>query len=221
MKKLLALLPLIGAFALVGCGDKEGEAKLEYNSDQVRQNVQRLGNEEGYEVTCEITASDFEGKQTYTVGAKNNFYWADTGSDKIMYQIVEGGVQLYTYDADNGVYEKGYLAPASMAENYESMVDGFGSFLYTAAEYYDTGDFTKVKEVKFLGRSATQYKLKYEAAAYGKAEYEIIVDKATGITLKWSGSGTSYEDNRSVSATYEVTAFKTGAQVDIPKYNDK
>lgn len=48
MKKLLALLPLIGAFALCGCGgEKESEGgkgeKLPYTEEQVRSNVKNLG----------------------------------------------------------------------------------------------------------------------------------------------------------------------------------
>ena len=51
---------------------------------------------------------------------------------------------------------------------------------------------------------------------YGSASYELVVDKETGITLKWAASGTSYVDGESGAASFEVTSFKTGDGVVVP-----
>lgn len=158
-------------------------------------------------------------KQSYTVGCKGNFFWYSIGEEsKMLFEQSEESLQMYTYDEEHHVYEKGMTVPASMQDTYQKMFESYGNFMYVALEYQETGEFTKVKETTFLGRAATEYKCKYEVAGYGKGEYQLIVDKALGITLKWSGSAEDYKNNESGSGTYEVKSFKTGAEVNVPEH---
>lgn len=227
MKKILALLPLIGAFVLTGCGgEKEGGEgaqgeKLPYTEEQVRSNVKNLGENDGYELSCEISSSSMDEKQTYTVGMKGNFFWYSVQDNRMLFNITEEGLLMYTYDDEQGEYEKGMLVPASMQDTYEKMFESYGNFMYVALDYQEMGDFTKVKETTFLGRAAIEYKCVYEAAGYGKGEYVLILDKALGITLKWSGSAVDYQHNESGSGTYEVKSFKTGSDVSVPKHPEE
>ena len=89
MKKILALLPLVAVLGLAGCGgDKEEESAggdhLEYSEEQVKAKVKELGDTSGYEITYEVKASDAE-TYHYTLGAKNNYYWASQDDDRYMY----------------------------------------------------------------------------------------------------------------------------------------
>ena len=224
MKKLLALLPLIGAFALAGCGGEKGNEeggitggeKLAYSEDQVKAKVKELETD-GYEISCEINATDME-KTTYIIGVKDEYRWADTGSSKMMAKPVTGGLQTYDWDEDENIYKKSSLIPSNYSESYMSIFDNYGAFLYEAAHYNDIGDFTKIRETTFVGRTAIEYKCVFDAPSYGKGSYDLIIDKHTGITLKWAGSATDYRTNETSSGSYEVKSFKTGADVEIPAH---
>ena len=219
MKRIFALLPLIGAFALAGCGgDKKEEAEpanLEYNADQVKEKVRTLGETSGYEISFVVKSSDSE-DDSYTIGAKNHFYWGYNDDSKSMYHLENDMVQTYHYDSESGMFEK-YGAEYSIAgtDYEENFRVGYDLYLCMGSTYAETGGLTKVKETTFLGRQATEYKLSY-GSVYGSASYELVVDKETGITLKWAVSGTSYVDGESGSASFEVTSFKTGDQVSVP-----
>lgn len=219
MKKLLALLPLIGAFALAGCGgDKEEEAEpatLEYNEEQVKEKVQTLGETSGYEISFVVKSSDSE-DDSYTIGAKNHFYWGYNDDSKSMYHLENDMVQIYRFDSESGMFEK-YGEEYSIAgtDYEENFRVGYDLYLCMGANYAENAGLTKVKETTFVGRPAVEYKMSY-GSVYGSASYELVVDKETGITLKWAVSGTSYVDGESGAASFEVTSFKTGDDVVVP-----
>ena len=220
MKKLLALLPLIGAFALAGCGGEKEEENsggdhLDYNEEQVKQKVRTLGETSGYEISFVVKSSDSE-DDSYTIGAKNHFYWGYNDDSKSMYHLENDMVQTYRYDSESGMFEK-YGEEYSIAgtDYEENFRVGYDLYLCMGSTHAESGGLTKVKETTFLGRQATEYKLSY-GSVYGSASYELIVDKETGITLKWAVSGTSYVDGESGAASFEVTSFKTGDDVVVP-----
>ena len=226
MKKLLLLLPLIGAFALTGCGD-EGEEEaaggdhLEYSEEQVKAKVKELGESEGYEISYEVKSSDEETLH-YTLGAKDHYYWGITDDSKYLYHLEDDIYQAFSYDEDTHEFMKsgGEMDLSTMPE-YKEYVEaassGYGVYLYAANSYAEGDGLTKKGTVTFIGRSATKYEYKF-VAVQGSASYELIIDNATGVTLKWAISGTDNINGVSGSASIEATAFKTGSAVEIPAH---
>ena len=221
MKKIVALLPLIAVLGLAGCegkDDSEGGDHLEYSSEEVQQKVKTLGDTKGYEITFEISSSDSE-KESYVIGAKEHFYWGYNGDSKGMYHLENDMLQMYEYNSDAGQFEKVGVEYSIAGTDYEeSLRVGYNFYLCMGSAYAESDGLTKVKETTFVGRPAIEYSLKY-ASVYGAASYDLVIDKETGVTLKWVISGTSFVDGESGSASFEAKSFKTGADVSVPKHD--
>ena len=96
----------------------------------------------------------------------------------------------------------------------EATTEGFAVYLYYANTYAQDEGLTKKGTVNFIGRSATKYEYKW-VTPEASASYELIVDNATGITLKWAVAGQAYTGEKG-AASMEATSFKTGSDVVIP-----
>ena len=224
MKKLLALLPLIGAFALVGCGDNEKESEekgtnLELSEEQAKEKVAELATHGGYEITYKYNDSGDENvPETTTIGIKETYYWFRTGEQGTMYHLInETQVQIYSWDNENSSFKADDEPITVPADTYKSLYELNTVYLYTAFTYDGTEGFHKVKDTTFAGRSATEYRL--SVAAYGAAaSWKAIIDKETGITLFWGVEARDIHGN-SEAASFEVTSFKTGDQVSVPAHN--
>ena len=219
MKKIFALLPLIAAFGLAGCGEeKEGQnsdgTNLELTREQVKEKVNELATTEGYEIS--FTYTDDEEAQSLTIGQKDGYFWAfASATDKTLYKVnTDNSIQTYEYDEESGLFRKGELIPSEYGIDIATMTQGYGSYLYTANAFDGLEGFHKVKDLTFVGRSATEYK--YSAAYAGNyVEARVIIDKETGVTLLWEVQGGAATGETGYGK-YEVTSFKTGAQVSIP-----
>ena len=224
MKKIYALLPLLAAFALTGCGDNEKESgegqNLEISQEQAKQKVAELAENGGYEITFKYNDSDNEDvPESTTIGVKENYYWFRTGNQGTMYHLIgETQVQIYSWDNDNSSFKADEGGPITVpADTYKSLYEVNTLYLYTAFTYDGTEGFHKVKDTTFVGRSATEYKL--NVVAYGAAaSWKVIIDKETGITLFWGVEARDVQGNAE-SASFEVTSFKTGAQVSVPAHD--
>ena len=224
MKKIIALLPMIAAFALTGCGDKESDEKgtnLPMTEEQAKAKVKELGETEGLELTFKYTSSDSESTEQAetTIGNKDGYFWMYTGSDsKTLWREDETNFYIYAYNAESTkfeldqTYSKEYLASLGLDKLYS--FDIYASFIYMGNVYDGYEGYHKVKDTTFVGRSATEYQLK-ETNGVAYVQAKVIIDKETGITLYWGVSGADIEGDYG-SASYEVTSFKTGAQVVVP-----
>ena len=215
MKKIFVLLPMIAAFAITGCGDKENEegtpAQLEISEEQAQAKVRAIANTDGIELKYKTNdnGTEFE----FTLGAKDNHYWVLSSDSKMMFAATnDGGLQSFEYNEESGEFEKDQLIP-SMGAQASVVFDSALLGLCEANELAQSGDFFKVSDTKFLGRNATKYKCSYKEAG-ASASYEVIVDKETGITLKCEAKA-QVAGEKGV-ASYEVTSFLTGSKVQIP-----
>lgn len=228
MKKIFALLPLIAVLGLAGCGEKEDETEtgggdsLQYNEEQVKENVRQLAATEGYEISCELASSGDEAASQITIGSKDNFVWYYMDGEKSLHHLENNVYQAYTYDEEVGFKKSG--GPIDLSEHPEysyvtTVTDAYSTFFYAGVRYTSEVGLTKVNDnITFAGRSATEYKYSFDYAGYGAATYQLIVDNETGITLKWYVSGTSYVDGEGGSASFEVKSFKTGNDVVVPAH---
>ena len=228
MKKIFALLPMIAAFALTGCGDNEKESEeqgtnLELSEDQAKAKVRELADTSGYEITFKYTSSDSESTEldVVTIGQKDGFTWVLHDSSKTMWKVDDTSYTTYSYDDENSkfvvaqTYTKEYLASLGL-EDMNSL-DVYGIYLYMGNMYDGLEGYHKVRDLTYVGRSATEYTLK-ETYASAYLEATVIIDKQTGVTLYWGVAGRSI-DGDTGSASYQVTAFKTGAQVSVPRHD--
>ena len=227
MKKIFALLPMIAAFALTGCGDNEKESEkgtnLEFTEEQAKEKVRQLAQTDGYEITIRYSSSDSEGSDLdeLTIGQKEGFTWTTAENSRTLWKEEETQFTIYSYDEEQSkfvvdkTYTKEYLESLGITQIYS--LDLYATFLYMGNVYDGLDGYHKVKDLTFVGRSATEYKLK---ETYGTAyvEAKVIIDKQTGLTLYWGWEGRDI-DGESGSAAYEVTSFKTGADVVVPAHD--
>ena len=223
MKKILAILPLIAVLGLAGCesDNDEGGDHLEYSEEQVKAKVKELGESEGYEISYEVKSSDSETSH-YTVGAKDHYYWASVDNDKVLYHMENNMYQAFQYDDETGEFMKhGPEMDLSSMPEYKEAIEaaqsGYSVYLYAANSNIEGDGLSKKGTITFIGRSAIQYEYKW-AVAQGSASYELIVDKDTGVTLKWAISGQSNVTGEKGSASIEATSFKTGSAVEVPAH---
>ena len=221
MKKIFALLPMIAAFALTGCGDNEKESdegvKLELSEEQSKAKVKELAQTQGLEITFHYEdGQSNETTESTTVGAKDNFTWVFNGSDKIMWREDETNFYAYQYNEESSKFEpNGSVAKANLGEfaTYYSF-DFYTLYFYMGSSYEG---YHKVKDFTYIGRSATQYTLSVSnGLAY--VNEKVIIDKETGITLYWGVEGADIQGN-SGSASFQITSFKTGADVVVPAHD--
>jgi len=223
MKKIYALLPMIAAFAMTGCGDNEKGTNLEFTQEQAKEKVRQLAQTDGYEISLKYTSSDSEGSdlEELTIGQKEGFTWTVSGDSRTLWKEEETQFTIYNYDSEQlkfvvvHTYTKEELASLGITEFYS--LDLYGTFLYMGNYYDGLEGYHKVKDLTFAGRSATQYKLK-ETYASAYVEAKVIIDKETGLTLYWGWEGRDLE-GESGSAAYEVTSFKTGSEVSVPAHD--
>ncbi len=229
MKKLLALLPLIGAFALAGCGGEKEEnnsdsgngseaAHFDVSQEEAKQRVKTL-EADGYEIQFKHSSSSTEGDEESgiaTVGAKDGYYWYfDEGSKDMFHISAERVLTAYEYDSESNIFkvEDSDVLPV---EFYESCFEGLAANLYCGFQFNGLEGLTKVGSTTKAGRQATEYR--YAAAGYGiSVSQKVIVDNETGITLYWGVEGHTIEGEGG-EASFEVLSFKTGAAVSVPAH---
>lgn len=222
MKKIFALLPMIAAFALTGCGDNEKESEegenLAISQEQAKEKMTQLATTSGYEITFRYVDSGDEGEPaTQTVGVKDDYFWVYSGSQKDMIHFEsDNSVKVYEWSEEESTFKVDGDALPLPAETYKQLYENYGALLYFAFTYDGLDGFHKVKDTTFVGRSATEYKLR-ETYMNAYVEAKVIVDKETGITLYFGWEGRDL-DGESGSAAYEVTSFKTGAAVAVPSH---
>ena len=226
MKKIFALLPLIAAFTLAGCGDNEKESEekgtnLPMTQEQAKAKVKELGETDGFEISFKYISSDSESseKSEATIGNKDGYFWVYVDEDsKTMWKVDEVNYYIYSYDTESAKFSLAYTYPRAQIEQNGLSVaysfDLYAPFIYMGNMYDGYEGYHKVKDTTFVGRSATEYQLK-ESNGLAYVQAKVIIDKDTGITLYWGVSGADVQGDYG-SASYEVTSFKTGANVVVP-----
>ena len=222
--KSLLVLSVLSIFSLAGCnvtenivnpGDDETGENLPYSSEQAKNRLLELGETSGFEITYQAYDDDDEGIVNYTFGMKDNIAWQDDGADKVAIKRTDSGLDIFEYDSETQNYAQTYTYSESDAiEVYNSYVTSYTTVFFMANAYDGMEGYQKVKDLTFAGRSATEYR--YDLTVYtGEVHLTTVIDKEIGITLFWDVNGKTYE-GESGSATFKVSSFKTGSQVNVP-----
>ena len=185
---------------------------LDFTVDEAQNKLKLLGQEQGFEITLEAISEEEDGstsKDSATIGFKGNTAWlAGEGA----YVMTGAGTEVYSYTTTSGQYD--YVATLG-GEYFDNFINTFTSMFYIA--YNFDAYLDKVGPTTFLGRPATEYKFAGQYAT-AFADLQIIIDDATGITLKYAGKAQDLDGNAAAGCLV-VTAFKTGDAAVIPTLN--
>ena len=234
MKKLLTLLgTAFLAFATLtacgaassssndndgGDGDNKNTAQgetLPYSQTEASNKIAELGRTQGFEITYDTTVGDGEGteRDTVTLGYKIDTLWL---AQIMAYKKSStGGILAYPYDEETRQYVGGYdlgSIGSTMTSFDQMVVDVTAAFYYA---YNPSGfTFTNKTTTTFVGRSAIQYTASFTGNGVS-VQYTVIIDAATGITLKFQGSGSTVQGDFGF-AELVVSSFKVGNDVVVP-----
>lgn len=230
--RLFLMASILSVAALTGCGNTSGGedddgggddggggqtpgeiiSGLDIQVDEAQNKLKQLGSTQGFEITLEAISQEDDGttsKESATIGFKVETAWlAGEGA----YLMTRDGTETYAYTATSGQYDYVATIDGKYFDNYITTITSMFYIAYSYNSYLD-----KVGPTIFLGRPATEYKF---AGSYATAfaNIEIIIDDATGITLKFAGSGQDLDGN-AAAGSLVVTAFKTGEDVVRPVLN--
>ena len=221
MKKLL-ILPVLSLLALTGCntgGDEGGGTtgptpdQLESDLATAKAKLKQLGKDSGLEITYHFF-EDSGDEANIAFGLKGDYFWVVEEDNDTHILIKQDGESVLIYsDYAAGVYSN----PVNVGtETVDTYFESFSSPFFQAYTVSYGGDYYKVGDTTYKGRSAIEYKYDYAYAGV-YASSKVIVDKDTDITLYWKISGS--DGVASSSGGFEVTEFKVGDQVSVPSHS--
>ena len=225
---LLTTSMLLSACDLGGNGDNgdggEGSsggnnngATFDGNQNEAINKLYQLGSTQGFELTIKTMEDDGEEVEE-TFGFKSDIFWI---KEDAAYQNVANGIDYYDYDSTKQSYDYEATLPPQAYASLNELVKQFTSEFYIGYQMLSdpafAGSITAENAVTFLGRGAKEYTYSYSVMGQ-EANFKIIFDNETGITLKVLASATAGDGGESY-AEYEITSFKTGDQVVPPRLN--
>ena len=224
MKKMNMLsLPLL-IFSLTACAtnqlDNGGSSaeQLKYNKVESLSKLRRFGRNTGFDILGELGSSNSEISHPLEIGMKGNITWglsesspggrtaAVFNTDSVfLYSSVDDGQTYKKMVVDN----KGTIDPR---QYYDDYLNSISPRLFMVDYYKQTG-LTKVKDLTYVGRDATEYAT--ETISGGETvTITTYIDKDLGIVLYFA----SMQNN--VESWFKVTSFKTGDQVVPPTFEN-
>ena len=196
----------------VNPGGETGNDELPYSIEEVKNKLLQLGQTQGFEITLKGEATSTQGDASsgqVTVGLVRDVFWIkESGA----YKKVDDGVEVYSYEENQYVYEE-----TTNLMDFNQTVSTVTVSFYYAYEYVKNAQVTlkKVSNITFLNRSAYQYEASMVAAGVAAASFTVVIDAATGITLKFAAKAVAGAE--SGEGYIEVTSFKVGNEVNVPE----
>ena len=209
-------------------GDDSGDASTinisnDYNYEQIEQKVNELAGANGVYVKIHVTESDTDGGDEdfyVAMGVKNHVYYF-LGESTEGYFDLSNETQFIEYAKDNNVWTKDiYYYNSTYTQNRaKQMMSAYSTSVLGWFGYYravQAGEGTKTTTT-FLNRSCDKYtvSMNYYGAVYNQ---EVIIDKATGICLKYSASASYGGEGGGISI--ECTEFNTSWNYTLPTVTD-
>lgn len=200
-------------------GDGSGGNGANFNGDQNEaiNKLYQLGSTQGFELTIKTMEDDGE-EYEETFGFKSDIFWI---KEDAAYQNVANGIDYYDYDSTKQSYDYEATLPPQAYASLNELVKQFTSEFYIGYQMLSNpafaGSISAETATTFLGRGAKEYTYSYSVGGQ-QANFKIIFDNETGITLKVVANATGADGGQSF-AEYEITSFKTGDQVVPPRLN--
>lgn len=217
-------------FSLAACGEKED--KEEDKTTKASESTQIVYGEEyiknhapkEYKLSYKISVTEEGSKTTeapYTITiAKNSegVYLKMADMEQVFLKR-DNGYEQFVYDSNTAEWTSlstlgGIEADDSAYLTQEEVDDLTTSFTTYFVYYTDFKDEMKYDgKEDYLGRKCEKYKYKGGIPGYN-AQYDILIDKETGICLKFSTTVKAAGDM--ASANFETTEFVTSG-IELPK----
>ena len=161
-------------------------------------------------------------KSTVQVGMKDDMVWliSDDGSYTGIELTSASSVTAFTSE-DGQTFETTVLGPESLngqtpEEFYDYYAETLTMYFYMAENYKVLG-LTKVKDLTYVGRNATEYAFDMRYGMMGTTA-KLYIDKELGINLYLFVEAVDEEGNKE-STEFDVKTFLSGSQVSKPNIN--
>ena len=226
---MIVVLLVCFSVCFTACGSKNGggedngnaiDISKDYNYAQIEQKVNELASTDGMYVKIHVTESDTDGGDEdfyIAMGVKGDVYYYLSKVSESYFDL-RSETQCDEYSKEDNVWTKDiyyygtYYTQAQMKQLMAGQSAGvMGWFGYYRA--VQAGEGTKTTTT-FLNRSCDKYtvSMNYYGAVYNQ---EVIIDKTTGICLKYSASA-SY-GGEGGGLTIECTEFNTSWNYTLPQ----
>lgn len=235
MKKRLSIIVMVVvlvvclAVCFTACESKNGggedngnaiDISKDYNYAQIEQKVNELAGTNGMYVKIHVTESDTDGGDEdfyIAMGVKDHVYYYLSDSSETYFDL-RSTTQCDEYSKENNVWTKDiyYYGTIYTQAQMQQMMSAYSTGVMGWFGYYravQAGEGTKTTTT-FLNRSCDKYtvSMNYYGAVYNQ---EVIIDKTTGICLKYSASA-SY-GGEGGGLTIECTEFNTSWNYTLPQ----
>ena len=236
-KKLLFLLPFL-LLSLSACDlsslmnqggnddesseKEENSEKLETNKEQSLNKLKEFGKTTGFDITGEVKTSNEEGESisAVEVGMKGDMAWMVSEGEYMGAIWNNESVTIFTSSNHGQSFQTNEIDSEALdgktpEQYFDEYLETLTSWLYFSDTYQTLG-LTKVKDLIYVGRNATEYMMSMSYGGMASVTYRAYIDKELEITLYWFGEAVSPEEGTD-SSEFKVTSFKTGEQVVAPR----
>lgn len=235
-KKLLFLLPLL-LIPLTACdmgsqGNKDDDdsgnvsepgagEKFSYNKEEVFNKLKNYGKTTGFDITMDVkSVSDGETtKNTIEVGMKDEMVWLISEDGSYTGVELTSATTITAFTSEDGIaFNTSELGPDALnGQTPEEFFDYYAETLtmyFYMAENYKVLGLTKVKDLTYAGRNATEYAFDMHYGVVGTTA-KIYIDKELDINLYLFAEAVDEEGNKD-STEFDVKTFLSGSKVNKP-----
>ena len=237
-KKLLFLLPLL-LIPLTACdmsglankGDDDDDSaetseagageKFSYNKGEVFNKLKNYGKTTGFDITMDVksVSSGQTTKSTIEVGMKDEMVWLINEDGNYTGVELTSATTITAFTSEDGTtFDVTELGPDSLnGQTPEEFFDYYAETLtmyFYMAENYKVLGLTKVKDLTYAGRNATEYAFDMRYGVMGTTA-KLYIDKELGINLYLFAEAVDEEGNKE-STEFDVKTFLSGNQVNKP-----
>ena len=205
-----------------GSGSTENKITDDYDTNQIKSKLAELRNANGYKITYKVEVSSNDEEETVYItsaATENILYYKDSEGNESYYDL-SSETQCVCYSKSSSESEWSTTTIPYTDEINKSHYEEFAyavSFGYMSS--YSSvaidGEFNK-STTTIAGRSCDKYSYDESYLNVYTLHYEVCVDKATGVCLKWSASASESVSGESGSENFECTEFLTSVTLELP-----
>lgn len=199
-----------------GAGDK-----LSYDKKEVYNKLKNYGKTTGFDITMDVKSVSGEQttKNTVEVGMKDDMVWLINEDGNYTGIELTSATTVTAFTSEDGItFDTNELGPDALngqtpEEFYDYYAETLTMYFYMAENYKVLG-LSKVKDLTYAGRNATEYAFDMRYGVMGTTA-KLYLDKELGINLYLFAEATDEEGNKD-STEFDVKTFLSGNQVSKP-----
>ena len=198
--------------------------KLSYDKKEAFNKLKNYGKTTGFDITMDVkSVSDGKTtKNTIEVGMKDDMVWLINDDGNYTGIELTSATTVTAFTSEDGVtFDTNELGPDALngqtpEEFYDSYAETLTMYFYMAENYKVLG-LSKVKDLTYVGRNATEYAFDMRYGVMGTTA-KLYIDKELGINLYLFAEAVDEEGNKD-STEFDVKTFLSGSQVSKPNIN--